>query len=102
MMFVFVLQSGQSQNFVGSEDALKRIEIQQAAYQKEYADNTMSKLKNDISKRFFEVVVLYIKEGIDVANALEVALVKSLETFIDNQEEVVDFKEEAVTLLEDN
>ena len=100
--FVLISQYGKSQNFVTTKEALIRIEVKQADYQKLFTNNNLSQIKNDISHRFFDVVVLYLKDGSDVANALEVAFEKCLTTFNDHQEDVVDFKDEVIDLLTDN
>ncbi len=97
--FAIISQFAFCQDFVSKEEALKKIEIQQANYQDQFENNIITKIKIDISDRYLDVVKLYLKDGMEIEPSLNAALEKCLYTFKEFDEEVVEFNEEIIALL---
>ncbi len=97
--FTFFISDVYSQEYISIEESLEKIEILQSEKTNQYNANTLSKIEFDICILYSGVFVEYIKQGIDFEESGSIALSKSLEFFGDEQEKVIEFKEEFDNLL---
>lgn len=83
-----------SQEYISIQETLEKIEILQSNKINQYQAKDLSKVELDIAILYSGVFMEYIKQGIDFEESNSVALNKSLEFFTDDQEKVIEFKEE--------
>lgn len=102
-IFVLILALGShlafSQEYVTKDVALERLEVKHASVKAHYTEGSIGQLKYDMYNYFFEISVIYLKEGSDVPEVISVSFEKCLNRFENNQEDVVDVKEEISNLL---
>ena len=99
LTFAFLTQFGYSQNYVSKEVALERIEVKQASVKADFEEGSLDQMKLSIYNYFFEMSVIYLKDGSDIPETLSVSFEKCLNRFENNQEDVVVVKEEISNLL---
>ena len=88
LTFAFLTQFAYSQNYVNKEVALERIEEKQSFVKADFEDGSLNQIKLDIYNYFFEISVIYLKEGSDIPETLSVSFEKCLNRFENNQEEI--------------
>jgi hypothetical protein len=99
LILVVVSQFVFSQNFLPKDKALEQIEIKKAALETSFEEGTIPPSKMDIYNYFIEITVIYLKEGNDVPETLAISFEKCLNRFENNQEDVVEVKDDITNLL---
>jgi len=98
-VFAFTTQFAFSQNFVTTDQALELIEVKQAELAINFKNGTLSKVTNDIYSYFFEITLIYLKDGSDIPETLAISFEKGLNRFENYQEDVVTVRDDISSLL---
>lgn len=79
----------QAQELVNPKEALEILEVKQSDVNNGHELSNATAFERQLVEIYFNVMPNYLIEGTDVAASLQVCLVKALETFADNQEDVI-------------